>query len=121
MLKVLRLYFYVYAGSDGCGRNAQVTTSAISGKVTDEQSETVIGATIIAVHEPSGTQYGAITNVDGRYTIQGMRTGGPYKLTVSYVGYQSAVFTGIMLELGNTYTQNVNCIPVRNCWMKWLS
>ena len=93
------------------GVNAQVTTSAISGKVTDEQSETVIGATIIAVHEPSGTQYGAITNVDGRYTIQGMRTGGPYKLTVSYVGYQSAVFTGIMLELGNTYTQNVKLHP----------
>ena len=93
------------------GVNAQVTTSAISGKVTDEQSETVIGATIIAVHEPSGTQYGAITNVDGRYTIQGMRTGGPYKLTVSYVGYQSAVFTGIMLELGNTYTQNVKMHP----------
>ena len=93
------------------GVNAQVTTSAISGKVTDEQNETVIGATIVAVHEPSGTQYGAITNVDGRYTIQGMRTGGPYKLTVSYVGYQSAVFTGIMLELGNTYTQNVKLHP----------
>ena len=80
------------------GVNAQVTTSAISGKVTDEQNETVIGATVIAVHEPSGTQYGAVTNVDGRYTMQGMRTGGPYKLTVSYVGYQSAAFTGIMLD-----------------------
>ena len=43
------------------GVNAQVTTSAISGKVTDEQNETVIGATVIAVHEPSGTQYGAVT------------------------------------------------------------
>ena len=52
------------------GVNAQVTTSAISGKVTDEQSETVIEATIIAVHEPSGTQYGAITNVDGRYRFR---------------------------------------------------
>ncbi len=58
-----------------------------------------------------GTQYGAVTNVDGRYTMQGMRTGGPYKLTVSYVGYQSAAFTGIMLELGNTYTQNVKLTP----------
>lgn len=111
MLKVLRLIFTFMLVLTAVGVNAQVTTSAISGKVTDEQSETVIGATIIAVHEPSGTQYGAITNVDGRYTIQGMRTGGPYKLTVSYVGYQSAVFTGIMLELGNTYTQNVKMHP----------
>ena len=111
MLKVLRLIFTFMLVLTAVGVNAQVTTSAISGKVTDEQSETVIGATIIAVHEPSGTQYGAITNVDGRYTIQGMRTGGPYKLTVSYVGYQSAVFTGIMLELGNTYTQNVKLHP----------
>ena len=77
MLKVLRLIFTFMLVLTAVGVNAQVTTSAISGKVTDEQSETVIGATIIAVHEPSGTQYGAITNVDGRYTIQGMRTGGP--------------------------------------------
>ena len=111
MLKRLRLIFTLMLVLAAAGVNAQVTTSAISGKVTDEQNETVIGATIVAVHEPSGTQYGAITNVDGRYTIQGMRTGGPYKLTVSYVGYQSAAFTGIMLELGNTYTQNVKLHP----------
>ena len=42
----------------------------------------VIGATVVAIHEPSGTLYGAVTNVDGRYTIQGMRTGGPYKIEI---------------------------------------
>ena len=107
----MRVIFTLMLVLAAMGVNAQVTTSAISGKVTDEQNETVIGATVIAVHEPSGTQYGAVTNVDGRYTMQGMRTGGPYKLTVSYVGYQSAAFTGIMLELGNTYTQNVKLTP----------
>lgn len=111
MLKRMRVIFTLMLVLAAMGVNAQVTTSAISGKVTDEQNETVIGATVIAVHEPSGTQYGAVTNVDGRYTMQGMRTGGPYKLTVSYVGYQSAAFTGIMLELGNTYTQNVKLTP----------
>lgn len=111
MLKGMRVIFTLMLVLAAMGVNAQVTTSAISGKVTDEQNETVIGATVIAVHEPSGTQYGAVTNVDGRYTMQGMRTGGPYKLTVSYVGYQSAAFTGIMLELGNTYTQNVKLTP----------
>ena len=55
MLKVLRLIFTFMLVLTAAGVNAQVTTSAISGKVTDEQNETVIGATIVAVHEPSGT------------------------------------------------------------------
>jgi hypothetical protein len=65
---------------------AQVTTSSISGKITDSNKEAIIGATIQAVHEPSGTHYGAITNIDGRYSIQGMRAGGPYKVEISYIG-----------------------------------
>ena len=69
---------------------AQVTTSSMSGKVTigDANGEEVIGATVQAVHEPSGTRYTAVTNVDGRFSIQGMRTGGPYAVTVSYIGFQ---------------------------------
>lgn len=63
----MRVIFTLMLVLAAMGVNAQVTTSAISGKVTDEQNETVIGATVIAIHEPSGTQYGAVTNVDGRY------------------------------------------------------
>ena len=84
---------------------AQVTTASMSGTVMF-QDEPVIGATIMAVHEPSGSNYGTITNVDGRFSLQGMRTGGPYKVTISYVGYQSSVYTGIMLQLGETYNIN---------------
>ena len=58
---------------------AQVTTSSISGKVTSG-SEEIIGATIKAVHVPSGTVYQSVTNVNGRYSIQGMRPGGPYNV-----------------------------------------
>ena len=82
--------------------NAQVTTSAVSGKIIDENKEPVVGATVVAVHEPSGTLYGAVTNLDGRYTIQGMRTGGPYKIEMSYVGYKTAAYKDVFLELGNT-------------------
>lgn len=88
--------------------DAQVTTSAINGLVLDDNKEPVIGATVTAVHEPSGTLYGTVTNMDGRYTIQGMRTGGPYKVEVSYVGYKKSTFTGLQLELGNALDLNVN-------------
>lgn len=80
--------------------NAQVTTAALTGLVTDG-NEPIIGATVQAVHEPSGTHYGTITNIDGRYNIQGMRTGGPYKIEISYVGYQTVAYTGVTLNLGD--------------------
>ena len=84
---------------------AQITTSSMAGKVTldDQNGEDVIGATVVAVHEPSGTRYTAVTNTSGRFAIQGMRTGGPYEVTVSYIGYQPKTFKGIVLELAETY------------------
>ena len=79
---------------------AQVTTSALSGKVTmQDTKEEVIGATIVAVHEPSGTKYTAVTNVSGRFAIQGMRSGGPYTVSVSYIGYETKTFRQITLQL----------------------
>lgn len=89
------------------GMNAQVTTSAMAGVVVDENNETMVGATVSAVHTPSGTKYNAVSNIDGRFTIQGMRTGGPYRVEVSYVGYQPSVYNDVFLQLGNTYQLNV--------------
>ena len=88
---------------------AQVTTSGINGKVTlgTANGEVAIGATVQAVHQPSGTRYGAVTNVEGRYSIQGMRTGGPYTVTVSYIGSQTKTFEGISLSLGENYNLQV--------------
>ncbi|MBQ3914672.1 MAG: TonB-dependent receptor, partial [Paludibacteraceae bacterium] len=86
---------------------AQVTNSALTGKVTmQDTKEEVIGATVLAVHEPSGTKYAAVTNTNGRYTIQGMRQGGPYTVTVSYIGYETKVYKDITLQLGETYNLN---------------
>ena len=83
---------------------AQVTTSSMTGKVTLEGSgDEIIGATVVAVHEPSGTRYNAVTNVNGLFTIQGMRPGGPYNVTVSYIGHQTKIFRGITLQLAETY------------------
>jgi hypothetical protein len=88
---------------------AQITTSSMAGKVTfdDAKGEEVIGATVVAVHAPSGTRYTAVTNTTGNFTIQGMRTGGPYEVTVSYIGYQPKTMTGITLELAETFNLDV--------------
>ena len=88
---------------------AQITTSSMAGKVTldDQNGEEVIGATVVAVHEPSGTRYTAVTNTSGRFTINGMRTGGPYEVTVSYIGFQPRIVKGIILQLAETYNLSV--------------
>ena len=87
---------------------AQITNSALSGKVSmTDTKEEVIGATVQAIHDPSGTKYAAITNVDGRFNIQGMRNGGPYTVTVSYIGYETKTFKDIYLQLGETYNLTV--------------
>lgn len=85
---------------------SQVTTSGISGKITSGGDD-VIGATITATHKPSGTVYRAVTNTDGRYTIQGMRVGGPYNVEVTYIGHKSQSFNNINLTLGET--MNISC------------
>ncbi len=103
MKKLILVIFTIFAY---CAASAQVTTAGMNGTVTDQKGQPLIGATIIAVHTPSGTQYGAIANKDGRYNLQGMRTGGPYTVTFSYVGYQSVEFTGIDLQLGESTTRD---------------
>ena len=85
---------------------AQVTTSSLAGQIVDESGEPLIGVAVVAVHTPSGTQYYAVTNEDGRYAIQGMRTGGPYEVTMSLIGCQTVVVPDIVLSLAETYQQN---------------
>ena len=78
---------------------AQVTTSGITGTVM-AGGEEAIGATITAKHVPSGSVYRAVTNIEGQYTLTGMKSGGPYEVEISYIGFQTAKFTDIQLALG---------------------
>ncbi len=106
MLKKMRSLLTVALLTIATIVSAQVTTSSISGKVT-AQDEPAIGATVIAIHESSGTRYGAVTNVNGQFTIQGMRAGGPYKIDISYIGFQPAIYKEIYLSLGENPILNV--------------
>lgn len=83
-----------------------VTTSSITGIVTDTNGSGLPGASVVAVHTPSGTKYGTATNADGRYTIPNMRVGGPYTVTVSYISFQSQVISDVQLNLGTAATLN---------------
>ena len=87
---------------------AQITTSSMNGKIVDENNEAVIGATVQVLHEPSGTRYSAVSNIDGRFSIQGMRTGGPYSVTITYIGYKDITYKNINLQLGEPYMLNAN-------------
>lgn len=78
-----------------------VTTSSINGKVVDGNGEPLPGSNVVAVHTPSGTSYGAITDFDGFYRILNMRVGGPYTITYTYVGFEDVVKNDIYLQLGN--------------------
>ncbi len=96
------------------GVSAQVTTSALAGLVTDDANEPIIGAVVTAVHEPSGTRYGATTNVDGRYAIQGMKAGGPYSVTFSFLGMQTKTVKDVTLRLGETDVLDVQMATANN-------
>jgi hypothetical protein len=79
-----------------------VTTASINGLATNAEGTPVAGATVMAVHEASGTSYQARTRSDGRATLPGMRVGGPYRVTVTAVGFEPQTRTDVYLTLGVT-------------------
>lgn len=82
------------------------TTSGINGKIVDPSGKPLAGATILAVHVPSGSQYGALANGDGFFSIQGMRPGGPYTIEVSFIGYSKKSVSDLTLSLGESFVFN---------------
>lgn len=97
--RILQLFVFMLLAFTA---QAQVTTSSMVGKVTDDKGEELIGATVLATHTPSGTQYGTITGNNGRFNLIGMRVGGPYTVTISYIGYNEFTHNNVYLNLGVT-------------------
>ncbi len=79
------------------------TNSSINGKVTDASGETLPGATVVAVHTPSGSRYGNVTDAKGFFRIPNMRVGGPYTVTVTFVGYSEFKQENLFLSLGQSF------------------
>ncbi len=81
---------------------AQITSAALTGKIQSTSSEPIVGAIAITVHAPTGTIYRAITDENGVFQVQNMIIGGPYKVSVSYIGYKDVMEEGLFLGLGKT-------------------
>ena len=107
MVQLLKKGFAAFAaifiGVVGFG---QITTSSLAGRIQDESGEPLAGAAVVAVHTPSGTQYAAVANSEGRYVINGMRAGGPYQVEISFLGFQTQEYSDITLQLAETYNLN---------------
>jgi len=86
---------------------AQVTTSNLTGSVKGTGNEMLSGATVTAVHQPSGTRYVSTTSASGQFTMQNMRPGGPYVIEVSYVGLKSRKYDDIYLKLAETFVLDI--------------
>ena len=87
--------------------NAQVTTGSISGSVKSDKGEDLPGATIEVLHVPSGSVYRASSGKSGIYYIPSLRVGGPYNVTVTFVGFKQEVITDVTVQLGEATKINV--------------
>jgi hypothetical protein len=104
MKKVLFLLMAIFSA----GVFAQgVTSSSMQGSVVDDAGTPLPDANVVAIHTPSGTKYETITNFDGNFYFPNLRVGGPYRVVVSYIGFDSQAYTDINLGLGQSYNLKV--------------
>ena len=82
---------------------AQETTSEIRGTVTDDKNAPLSGATVVALHTPTGTKYATTSRKDGRFNLPNLRIGGPYTITVTYVGFKQSQQENVTLLLGQEF------------------
>ncbi len=78
------------------------TTGTVTGRITDQGGTAMIGVTVVAVHTPSGTTFGTVTNEDGYYRLEHLRVGGPYTITATYTGFGDVAIEGVDVRLGET-------------------
>ena len=109
MKKLFKLFFVLaglFIANPGIYAQGN-TNSSISGNVYEKDSQTLPGASILAVHTPSGTRYSASTDYTGNFSISNMRVGGPYSITVTFVGFSNFVVNDVYLQLGENKTFKV--------------
>ncbi|MDO8630289.1 MAG: carboxypeptidase regulatory-like domain-containing protein, partial [Phycisphaerales bacterium] len=102
--RVLGLFAFTLLAGTAFGQG--ITTSAVSGFVTDSAGNAVSGATVTIVHEPTTTQATTVTRANGQYSVTGLRVGGPYTVSVSGSGYQSVREQNLQLSMDQAVEVN---------------
>ena len=106
------LGLWLFLGMPYIAQAQGVTTSALSGVVTDTAGTPIEGATIVALHTPTGTQYRAVSRSGGAYTLPNVRIGGPYRITATFIGYQPRTRDDVFLNLAETRRLDFQLIRV---------
>ncbi|WP_420127535.1 carboxypeptidase regulatory-like domain-containing protein [Longimicrobium sp.] len=88
-----------------------VTTSAVTGRVSNEQGEPIEGAAVVVTNTRTGAEYRAVTRGDGRFLLQGLQPGGPYRVQVSRVGLATQSRAGLQLALSQTESVDFTLAP----------
>jgi outer membrane receptor protein involved in Fe transport len=104
MKKLITLFFFVFGLFVMSG---QTTTSNIKGVVKNAAGVAIDGASVLAIHTPTGTKYSSVSNAEGRFSILNMRVGGPYKVAVTFIGSRKEEFNEVYLDLGKTFSLDV--------------
>ena len=79
-----------------------VTTGAVGGFVYDEDGQPLAGASVTAVHLESGARYSAVSRPGGAFDLPNMRVGGPYTVTVEFIGFGARSEEDVFVLLGQT-------------------
>ena len=87
---------------------AQNTSSSLSGRIVDAGGKPVAGASVEIVHVPSGTSRTVLTDAEGRYSVQGLRVGGPFDVKASGDNGANAEQDDVFLQLAEETTLNLN-------------
>ncbi len=107
LVRQLGIFLAILLTINGIAFSQGSTSSRINGQIV-AAGESLIGATVLATHEPTGFQYGTNTNLEGYFTLNNVNVGGPYTIEVSYVGYEPQTISNVFLSLGQTETFNVS-------------
>lgn len=93
LLNVLFFLFFVTVAS------AQITSSTLNGKVTDGELP-VINASILIIHLPTNASFETTTDKKGRFSLDNLDVGGPYRIVIKSNEINDYKRTGIQLVLG---------------------
>ena len=87
------------------------TTSSIAGQVLDENGLGLYQASVLITHEATGSRFGNTTAESGNFRISNLDVGGPYKIEISYIGYQSFIQNNIFITLGQEFKLKTQLFP----------